>query len=198
MIEVGGMVRVISDCDSFNEIGTVTKLYTCGTQPYATVEFKSGKYPKKQGYNINSLKEFYPLEDKEDIYSPEMIDGYFIVRTKGNSSQHYKCYSKDVKIGDKVIVENSNEIKTVIGVFNNKTAQWKNPTEEVIMIIDYSEYNKRKNKEKEIELIKLKLNSRIFEIQDRYKYEIYAEKDEEVKKLYDKLLELKGDNNGGR
>ena len=69
----------------------------------------------------------------------------------------------------------------------------KNPTKEVVCIIDYSEINARKEREKLIAQIKRDLDYKIKQIQSKIDYEFYASKDVEVAELLKKLNELKGE-----
>ena len=144
------------------------------------------------GYFWLSREEF-DITDEEPIKC-EMIDGYYIVEVKGSYSKRYsyKCRF-EVNIGDKVVCEDEDYIQKVVGVYNINNATMKNPTKEVVCIIDYSEINARKEREKLIAQIKRDLDYKVKQIQAKIDYEFYASKDSEVAELLSKLNELKGD-----
>ena len=150
------------------------------------------------GYFWLSREEFDIVEgDVREYVEPQkcdMIDGYYIVEVKGSYSKKYsyKCRF-DVNIGDKVVVEGEDYIQTVVGVYNIETSTMKNPTKEVVCIIDYSEINARKEREKELQRVKSELDRKVKQIQSKIDYEFYASKDSEVAELLSKLNELKGD-----
>ena len=150
------------------------------------------------GYFWLSREEFDIVEgDVREYVEPQkcdMIDGYYIVEVKGSYSKRYsyKCRF-DVNIGDKVVCENEDYIQTVVGIYNINNATMKNPTKEVVCIIDYSEINARKEREKELQRVKSELDRKVKQIQSKIDYEFYASKDSEVAELLSKLNELKGD-----
>lgn len=150
------------------------------------------------GYFWLSREEFDIVEgDVREYVEPQkcdMIDGYYIVEVKGSYSKRYsyKCRF-DVNIGDKVVCEDEDYIQTVVGIYNINNATMKNPTKEVVCIIDYSEINARKEREKELQRVKSELDRKVKQIQSKIDYEFYASKDSEVAELLSKLNELKGD-----
>ena len=150
------------------------------------------------GYFWLSREEFDIVEgDVREYVEPQkcdMIGGYYIVEVKGRYSKRYsyKCRF-DVNIGDKVVCEDEDYIQTVVGIYNINNATMKNPTKEVVCIIDYSEINARKEREKELQRVKSELDRKVKQIQSKIDYEFYASKDSEVAELLSKLNELKGD-----
>lgn len=150
------------------------------------------------GYFWLSREEFDIVDgDLREYIEPQkcdMIDGYYIVEVKGsyNKRYSYKCRF-DVNVGDKVVCEDEDYIQTVVGVYNIETASIKNPTKEVVGVLDYSEINARKEREKLIAQIKRDLDYKVKQIQSKIDYEFYASKDSEVARLLNTLNELKGD-----
>ena len=151
------------------------------------------------GYFWLSREEFDIVDgDIREYIEPqkcEMIDGYYIVEVKGSYSKKYsyKC-RLEVNVGDKVVCEDEDYIQTVVKVRNLETASIKNPTKEVVCVIDYSEINTRKEREKELQRVKSELDKKVKQIQSKIDYEFYASKDNEVAELLKKLNELKGEN----
>lgn len=133
-------------------------------------------------------------EEYEEPKKCEMIDDYYIVGVKGSYSKRYsyKCRF-DVNIGDKVVCEDEDCIQTVIEIYNIETSPIKNPTKEVVCVIDYSVINARKEREKLIAQIKRDLDAKVKQIQSKIDYDFYASKDSEVARLLNTLNELKGD-----
>ncbi len=150
------------------------------------------------GFFWLSREEFDIITDEEcegkEKQKCEMIDGHYIVEVKGSYSKKYsyKCRF-DVNVGDRVVCEDEDYIQTVIKVFNLETTSVKNPTKEVVCVIDYSEINARKEREKELQRIKSELDKKVKQIQSKIDYEFYASKDSEVAELLNKMNELRGD-----
>lgn len=149
------------------------------------------------GYFWLSRSEFSIIEDdyiEEESKKCDMIDGYYIVEVKGNYSKKYsyKCRF-DVNIGDKVVCEDEDYIQTIVGVYNTETSKVKYPTKEVVCVVDYSEINARKEREKELQRVKRELDAKVKQIQSKIDYEFYASKDTEVAELLSKLNDLKGE-----
>ena len=124
---------------------------------------------------------------------PEMIDGYYIVKCKGayRKSYSYKCLDKNIKVGDKVVVEDEDNIQTVVGIYNKETATFNNPTKYVVCVIDYSTIETFREKEKKQAELKRKLDKGIKQIQQQIDYEAYADKYPDVAEMLKELDELK-------
>ena len=149
------------------------------------------------GYFWLSRDEFIIVDANDEIIEPqkcEMIDGYYIVEVKGSYQKKYsyKCRF-DVNIGDKVVCEDEDYVQKVVGVYNSENAPMKNPTKEVVCVVDYSEIIARKEREKELQRVKSELDKKVRQIQSKIDYEFYASKDVEVAELLKQLNELKGE-----
>ena len=151
------------------------------------------------GFFWLSSEEFDIITDEEyDGKEPqkcEMIDGYYIVEVKGSYSKRYsyKCRF-EVSVGDKVVCEDEDYIQTIVYIYNSEKAKVKNPTKEVVCVIDYSEINARKERAKEMLRVKTELDKKVREIQSKIDYDFYASKDDGVAELLKQLNELKGGN----
>ena len=198
MLKVNDRVIITSECQTKGYTGRVNKVFYCGDNLCASVKLDriAPSGVRYQCYNIANLR----LTNKEnnEMEEPkkcEMIDGYYIIEVKGSYSKRYsyKCRF-DVNIGDKVVCEDEDYILTVVGIYNINNATVKNPTKEVVCIIDYSEINARKEREKELQRVKSELDRKVKQIQSKIDYEFYASKDSEVAELLSKLNELKGEN----
>lgn len=149
------------------------------------------------GFFWLSRSEFDIVDDNYIYKEPqkcEMINGYYIVEVKGSYSKKYsyKCRF-NVEIGDKVVCEDEDYIQTVHGVYNVETATIKNPTKEVVCVIDYSEVNARKERENELRRVKRELDTKVKQVQSKIDYEFYASKDVEIAELLNRLNELRGE-----
>ena len=192
IIKRGDRVLITSDCQTSGWSGIVTKINNEPTRKSVSVLFDS-KTPSGvniQTYNINNVKLINSLDTTSNV---EMIDGYYIVKCKGaySSTYNYKCLDKDIKIGDKVVVEGDNNIQTIVGVYNKETAQFKNPTKYVVCVIDYSKLIEIREKEAKQAEIKRKLDSRIKQIQQQIDYKSYADKYPDIAEMLKELDELK-------
>ena len=196
MLNKDDRVIIISACQTRGYIGSVAKIFYCGDNLCASVKLDriAPSGVRYQCYNIANLR----LTNKENNEMEEpkkcdMIDGYYIVEVKGSYSKRYsyKCRF-DVNVGDKVVCEDEDYIQKVVGVYNIDNATMKNPTKEVVCVIDYSEINARKEREKELQKVKRDLDYKVRKIQAKIDYEFYASKDSEVAELLNRMKELKG------
>lgn len=197
MLNKDDRVIIISACQTRGYIGSVAKIFYCGDNLCASVKLDriAPSGVRYQCYNIANLR----LTNKEnnEMEEPikcEMIDGYYIVEVKGsyNKRYSYKCRF-DVNVGDKVVCEDEDYIQTVVGIYNTDNSSIKNPTKEVVCVIDYSVVNARKEREKLIAQIKRDLDAKVKQIQSKIDYDFYASRDSEVAELLNTLNELKGD-----
>lgn len=117
-----------------------------------------------------------------------------------NSNSNYAfCYTSDeLKVDDTVIVVNSCgpdnlQISKVEGVFTLEEAKdfgIIEATWEIVDVLDLSVYKHRVEARAEKKKLKAKMDQRIKEIQSGQVYEIFAEKDDELRELLNEYKEL--------
>lgn len=188
-VEKGGEYK-----DIIGRVGIIEK----NNNTYGVRVFGIENSASEYGYFWLSRSEFDIVDDSYVYEEPEkceMIDGYYIVEVKGSHSKRYsyKCRF-DVNVGDKLVCEDEDYIQTVVGIYNLENARMKNPTKEVVCVIDYSEINAKKERAKEMLRIKTELDKKVREIQTKIDYDFYASKDDSIAKLLKQLNELKGGN----
>lgn len=112
-----------------------------------------------------------------------------------NKDYHYALYDENIKAGDEVIVTGCVKkglvtIKEVISKEEAEERFSKNILQEVICKVDLEPYKKRVEDRKCAAEILKKMDEKIKEMDEINKYIIYAEKNEEIKKMLEKYLEL--------
>lgn len=111
---------------------------------------------------------------------------------------YYAIYDDGRKYcpGDKVIVSGAANgiIQTIEKIIDPETAvnrmENKNITAEVIAYVDTSAYEERVAKRKEAEELKKKMDQVIKQMEENNKYEMYAEKNPELKEMLNAYKEL--------
>lgn len=186
-------VRSVTKGGEYNKIVGLNGIVERNGGTYGVRILGQENSSSQYGYFWLSREEF-DITDEEPIKC-EMIDGYYIVEVKGlyQKRYSYKCRF-EVNIGDKVVCEDEDYIQKVVGVYNINNATMKNPTKEVVCVIDYSEINARKEHDRLVAQIKRDLDYKVKQIQSKIDYEFYASKDVEVAELLKQLNELKGEN----
>ena len=154
------------------------KVKVRNTDPYVnTTICIKGENLIKQGENIMAAK----------------LTGYKQVAAikQGYSTYYYAIYDDGRKYcpGDKVIVSGAANgiIQTIEKIIDPETAVNrmgnKNITAEVIAYVDTSAYEERVAKRKEVEKLKKKMDQVIKQMEENNKYEMYAEKNPELKEM---------------
>lgn len=111
---------------------------------------------------------------------------------------YYAIYDDGRKYcpGDKVIVSGAANgiIQTIEKIIDPETAVNrmgnKNITAEVIAYVDTSAYEERVAKRKEVEKLKKKMDQVVKQMEENNKYEMYAEKNPELKEMLNAYKEL--------
>lgn len=97
--------------------------------------------------------------------------------------------------GSKVIVSGDNRIKVINEIISSEEAAEKfkgDITAEVICPVDTSAYDERVNRRRAANKLKEKMDNAIKKIDEEYKYEMYAEKNPDLKAMLDQYKELIG------
>ena len=140
------------------------------------------------------------ISDKEGENIMAKLTGYKQVAAikMGGSVYYYAIYDDGRKYcpGDKVIVSGAANgiIQTIEKIIDPETAvnrmENKNITAEVIAYVDTSAYEERVAKRKEAEELKKKMDQVIKQMEENNKYEMYAEKNPELKEMLNAYKKL--------
>ena len=140
------------------------------------------------------------LIKKGDKFMASKLKGYKqVAKIKmGGCSYYYAIFDdgRKYQIGDKVIVSGvaRNEVHTIHDIITPEEAAQimgnKNITAEVIGYVDTTAYDERVSKRKQAESLKKKMDNMIKEIDETNKYEMYAERNPELKDLLDSYKSL--------
>ena len=141
--------------------------------------------------------EFEFLEEESEENNMNKLTGYkeVAVVDQGYNKYHFAIYDDTMKYqaGSKVIVSGSDTIHTISDIITVEEASRRfkgNITAEVITVVDTSAYDKRVAKRKAAEDLKKSMDKAIKEMQEVDKYEMYADKNPELKKMLDAYKEL--------
>ena len=116
---------------------------------------------------------------------------------QGSLDYHFAIYDDGYSYepGNKVMVSGDDKVKTINEIITPEEAAErfkKNITAEVICPVDTSAYDERVNKRKAAEDLKKKMDDAIKKMDEEYKYEMYAEKNADLKAMLDQYRELVG------
>ncbi|WP_346961391.1 hypothetical protein [Clostridium sp.] len=117
------------------------------------------------------------------------------VNKTNNINYHYALYDENIKLGDKVLVTGcaAGKIVAIKEIISKEEAQEifsKNISQEVICKVDLEPYKKRVEDRKCAAEILKKMDEKIKEMDEINKYIIYAEKNEDIKRMLEKYIEL--------
>lgn len=139
------------------------------------------------------------ISKKENEQMAKLTDYKQVAAIKQNyGTYYYAIYDDGRKYcpGDKVIVSGAANgiIQTIEKIIDPETAVNrmgnKNITAEVIAYVDTSAYEERVAKRKEAEELKKKMDQVIKQMEENNKYEMYAEKNPELKEMLNAYKEL--------
>lgn len=110
---------------------------------------------------------------------------------------HYALYDEDIQAGDQVLVSGTasgtiRSVKEVLTVEEAKLRYKSNINEEIICMVDTSEYDARVEKRKEATQLKKDMDKIIKKMDEVNKYEMYANQNLELAAMLAKYKELVG------
>lgn len=116
---------------------------------------------------------------------------------QGYGVYHFAIYNDgfDYQPGDTVIVSGNNQIQKIYEIITPEEAIQrfdKNITAEVICKVDTSSYDIRVEDRKRAADLKKKMDAMIRKMSETNKYEMYAERNPELKELFETYKELVG------
>ena len=191
MIEVGDKVA----SRYHNRYGTVINTW----RDLCNFELKA-EIIAQDGLSYYFYKDELILISKKENEQMAKLTGYKqVAAIKQNyGTYYYAIYDDGRKYcpGDKVIVSGvaNGIIQTIEKIIDPETAVNrmgnKNITAEVIAYVDTSAYEERVAKRKEAEELKKKMDQVIKQMEENNKYEMYAEKNPELKEMLNAYKEL--------
>lgn len=116
---------------------------------------------------------------------------------QGYGVYHFAIYNDgfDYQPGDKVLVSGNKQLQVIDEVITPEEAIQrfdKNITAEVICKVDISSYDNRVEDRKQAADVKKKMDTMIKKMDETNKYEMYAERNPELKELLETYKELVG------
>lgn len=150
--------------------------------------------------HLNVTSNYFIFIDEEENENMAALTGYAAVAVieQGcyNKEYYYAIYADgyNYKVGDKVLVSNNNDIWTIKRLLTVQQAAEEHKaaiTAEVVTHVDNSAYLERVKQRKEAADIKKDMDKIIKQMDEKMKYEIYAEENPELKKMLERYRELK-------
>lgn len=160
-----------------------------------------GKKNSASNYGIFWLEPDYfnVVKEESEEHNMAKLTGYnkVAVIKQGYGVYHFAIYNDgfDYQPGDKVLVSSDKQIQTIDEVITPEESTQKfnkNITAEVICKIDTSFYDIRVEDRKRAADVKQKMDAMIKKMDETNKYEMYAERNPELKELLEAYKELVG------
>ena len=161
---------------------------------YRTIFRESNKVLLFDAFDVLKIS----TKELEEKYMPKLTGfSKVAVIRQGTADYHFAIYDDGYSYepGNKVIVSGDNRVKAIDEIITPEEAfeRFKeNITAEVICPVDTSAYDERVNKRKAAEELKKKMDDAIKKMDEEYKYEMYAEKNADLKAMLDQYKELVG------
>lgn len=151
-------------------------------------------------YNRFKLKyNLYIVREEREEFIMAKLTGYnkVAVIKQGYGVYHFAIYNDgfDYQPGDKVLVSGNKQLQVIDEVITPEEAIQrfdKNITAEVICKVDISSYDNRVEDRKQAADVKKKMDTMIKKMDETNKYEMYAERNPELKELLETYKELVG------
>lgn len=150
--------------------------------------------------HLNVTSNYFIFINEEENKNMAALTGYAAVAVieQGcyNKEYYYAIYADgyNYKVGDKVLVSNNNDIWTIKRLLTVQQAAEEHKaaiTAEVVTHVDNSAYLERVKQRKEAADIKKDMDKIIKQMDEKMKYEIYAEENPDLKKMLERYRELK-------
>ncbi len=145
------------------------------------------------------MQSIYCTQKKERNFTMAKLTGFnkVAVIKQGCVAYHFAIYNDgfDYQPGDKVLVSGNNRLLVIDDVITLEEAIQifdKNITAEVICKVDTFSYDVRVKKRKQAADMKKKMDAMIKQMDEENKYDMYAERNPELKALLDNYKELVG------
>lgn len=154
--------------------------------------------------DLNITSNYFDFINEEENENMAALTGYAAVAVieQGcyNKEYYYAIYADgyNYKVGDKVLVSNTNDIWTIKRLLTVQQAAEEHKaaiTAEVVTHVDNSAYLERVKQRKEAAAIKKDMDKIIKQMDEQMKYDIYAEENPDLKKMLERYRELKGEYN---
>lgn len=175
------------------EVGIITKVIMAnGEETIYQIDLGGGVI-------IQAEEQFFIFIEEEENENMAALTGYKAVAVikQGcyNKDYHFAIYEDgtDYKPGDMVKVSGGNGFDVIEEIITPEEAHErfkKNITAEVICKVDTTAYDERVRKRKEAADIKKEMDKVIKQMDEKMKYEIYAEENPDLKDMLKKYMEL--------
>lgn len=197
ILKLGDRVEIISDCQSKGKIGIIVG-FTKRGQSSVFFNREDGWHRSEQlsfsGKSLRVVNEEEEVEEMKEVKENFVVllkvePIYYVEEYSETKSLLVRCYDKNVKVGDQVIIDCSDleQEHEVIEIFSD--AKYKHYDGEVVTIVNYSNWKQRKELDEELGDIENKIFLILKGI-DCVHIDIKEEKEVELKVLTEKLLEL--------
>ena len=158
-------------------------------------------FPPQKPSSLTNDITYINLKEEEENENMAALTGYKAVAVIEQGSgcckrdYHFAIYEDgtDYKPGDMVKVSNGNGFDVIKEIITPEEAHErfkKNITAEVICKVDTTAYDERVRKRKEAADIKKEMDKVIKQMDEKMKYEIYAEENPDLKDMLKKYMEL--------
>lgn len=175
------------------EVGIITKVIMAnGEETIYQIDLGGGVI-------IQAEEQFFIFIEEEENENMAALTGYKAVAVikQGcyNKDYHFAIYEDgtDYKPGDMVKVSGGNGFDVIEEIITPEEVHErfkKNITAEVICKVDTTAYDERVRKRKEAANIKKEMDKVIKQMDEKMKYEIYAEENPDLKDMLKKYMEL--------
>ncbi len=203
---IGRKVRIKYLCELPKYLHTYVKNFAGEVGIITFVIMANGKETLYQidlggGVIIQAEERFFIFINEEENENMAALTGYkavaVIVQGSGccKRDYHFAIYEDgtDYKPGDMVKVSNGNGFDVIKEIITPEEAHErfkKNITAEIICKVDTTAYDERVRKRKEAADIKKEMDKVIKQMDEKMKYEIYAEENPDLKDMLKKYMEL--------
>jgi len=197
-IEIGLRVQILPYAEYRNKytdfVGTIEKIH--GNNSMMGIKLDNLENPNSSyGLFWFSKDHIRVIDNKEENL---MLKGYitvgvkFIEGSNTDSEYYYACYDTNIAIDDIVVVQSGHHglgIAKISKIFDEETDLVK-CGREIVDKIDFSAYEERRAKAKKLTELKQSMDKKVKEFQARAIYEMIAEKDPEMKTLYNEFMSM--------
>ena len=195
----GDKVQVISECQSYGQIGTVMNLYNSWMYGHKYVEIRLNNGIKNR-YNENSLVLANEQNniDKGDNYM--LMGNYkiamvkFVQGTNTVKGYAFALFDNSIVVDDLVLCDTANgySVAKVVELLPLNEYKGVTVTKEIICKVDFTDFENRKANRAKAKQLKTEMDKKIKDLQELTLYEMMAEKSPELKEMLEVYKGLLG------
>ena len=185
----GDRVQVVSECQSYGQIGIVDVADYC--QTYITVKFDSGV---RRTYNKNALILYNEENNITNKGDNEMIVGNyrvamvkFVQGTNTTKEYAFALFEEYLEVDDYVLCDTAHgySVGKIVKIINKDEYEGAEVTKEIICFVDFSDFEQRKENREKAKKLKTEMDKKMKEMQEFALYEMMAEKNPELKEMFE-------------